>query len=57
MHFDNRSLVLNDEVTLIVLDPAFGARMESNFADDLRYAKGIDAATFSKRRWMEHLAE
>lgn len=57
MNFDNRSLALNDEVTLMVRDPAFGASMDSLFADDLRYAKEIDAAAFARRPWTEHVAE
>jgi cardiolipin synthase len=57
MNFDNRSLALNDEVTLMVLDPAFGARMDSLFTDDLRYSKEIDAASFARRPWTEHVAE
>jgi cardiolipin synthase A/B len=57
MNFDNRSLALNDEVSLLVLDPAFGARMDSIFADDLRYSTEIDAVTFGKRSWTEHVAE
>ena len=57
MNFDNRSLALNDEVTLMVLDPAFGALMDSLFADDLRYSTEIDAATFARRPWTEHVTE
>jgi cardiolipin synthase len=57
MNFDNRSLVLNDEVALLVLDPAFGARMDSMFDDDLRYSTEIDAKEFGKRPWTEHVAE
>jgi cardiolipin synthase len=57
MNFDNRSLALNDEVTLMVLDPAFGAQMDAIFADDLRYSMEIDAGTFARRSWTEHVAE
>ena len=57
MNFDNRSLVLNDEVSLLVLDSAFGARMDSMFDDDLRYSTEIDAKAFGKRPWTEHVAE
>jgi len=57
MNFDNRSLALNDEVTLMVHDTAFGARMDSVFADDLRYAREIDASAFAKRPWTEHVGE
>jgi cardiolipin synthase len=57
MNFDNRSLALNDEVTLMVLDSTFGARMDSLFLDDLRYASPIDAARFRTRPWTERVAE
>ena len=50
-------ITLNDEVTRMVLDPAFGAQMDAIFADDLRYSTEIDAAAFSRRSWTEHLAE
>jgi cardiolipin synthase len=57
MNLDNRSLALNDEVTLMVLDRTFGARMDSVFTDDLRYADEIDRTTFARRPWTEHIAE
>jgi cardiolipin synthase len=57
MNFDNRSLALNDEVTLMVRDSAFGARMDSVFVDDLRYAKEVDTVTFARRPWTEHVGE
>ncbi|HEX6630428.1 MAG TPA: phospholipase D-like domain-containing protein [Gemmatimonadaceae bacterium] len=57
MNFDNRSLALNDEVTLMVLDPAFGQRMDAIFLDDLRHAVEIRAERFARRPWYEHVAE
>jgi cardiolipin synthase len=57
MNFDNRSLALNDEVTLMVLDQGFGARMNAIFEDDLRHAVPIDLASFRARPWTEHVAE
>jgi cardiolipin synthase len=57
MNFDNRSLALNDESTLMVLDSAAGRRMEEVFLDDLRRSKEIDLATFRKRPWTQHLLE
>ena len=57
MNFDNRSLALNDESTLIVLDTAAGRRMEEVFLEDLRASKEIDLATFRRRPWFEHVAE
>ncbi len=57
MNFDNRSLALNDESTLMVLDSAAGQRMESVFMEDLRYAREIDLATFRRRSWIQRVAE
>jgi cardiolipin synthase len=57
MNFDNRSLALNDEVTLLVLDPQFGQQMEEMFRDDLRQAKAVDYAEFRHRPVTEHVKE
>lgn len=57
MNFDNRSLSFNNESNLVVLDPTFGARMDSTFFDDLRYAKEIKLAEFEKRPWTERMLE
>ncbi len=57
MNFDNRSMALNDEATLMVLDPAIGQQMNSIFVDDLHYAEEISAAAFRQRSWIERLAE
>jgi len=57
MNFDNRSLALNDESTLMVLDSTAGKRMETVFHDDLRDAKEIDLATFRRRPWTQRIAE
>ena len=57
MNFDNRSLALNDESTLMVLDSAAGRRMEEVFRDDLRDSKRIDLATFRRRPWTRRVAE
>jgi len=57
MNFDNRSLALNDEVTLMVLDREFGRKMEDIFRDDLTRSVAVDPATFSRRSRLEHLKE
>ena len=57
MNFDNRSLALNDEVTLMVLDPEFGRRMDAIFLDDLRHARELTVEQFRQRRWTERMAE
>jgi cardiolipin synthase len=57
MNFDNRSLALNDEVTLMVLDSTAGQRMEAVFFRDLRDAREVDLAGFRRRPWTDRLAE
>jgi len=57
MNFDNRSLALNDEVTLMVLDPKFGQRMEAIFRDDLQHAIAVDPTEFHRRPAFEHVKE
>jgi cardiolipin synthase len=57
MNFDNRSLALNDESTLMVLDSIAGQRMDDVFRDDLRQALEIDLPTFRRRSWFERVAE
>ena len=57
MNFDNRSLALNDESTLMVLDSAAGRRMEEVFLEDLRHSQEIDLAAFRRRPWTRRVAE
>ncbi len=57
MNFDNRSLALNDEATLMVLDPAVGERMQAIFHDDLRRAEEIRLEQFRQRPWTGRIAE
>jgi len=57
MNFDNRSLVLNEEVTLMVLDAGFGQDMNTMFLDDLRHATEITRDEFRKRSWTERVLE
>jgi cardiolipin synthase len=57
MNFDNRSLALNDEATLMVLDRGIGGRMEDVFLDDLRHSEEITVSHFGQRSWLERLAE
>lgn len=60
MNFDNRSLAFNDESNLVVLDPEFGARLDSVFMADLGYAEEIRLETFRQRslrhRFMERFS-
>ena len=57
MNFDNRSLALNDEATLMALDRTIGQQMDQVFLDDLRSSEEITLARFRQRSWLEHVAE
>ena len=57
MNFDNRSMALNDEATLMVLDRALGAQMNRVFFDDLRDAREITVEAFRSRPWLQRIAE
>jgi len=57
MNFDNRSMALNDEATLMVWDPAIGEQMNHIFADDLRHAREVTAETFGRRSWVQRMLE
>ena len=57
MNFDNRSMALNDEATLMVWDPTAGHQMEQVFLEDLRHAQEITAEAFSRRSWFQRVAE
>ena len=57
INFDNRSLALNNETTLVMHDQALGATMDSLFREDLRYAREITLDTFRRRPWTERLLE
>jgi cardiolipin synthase len=56
-NFDNRSLALNDEATLMILDERAGRRMEEIFVDDLRHAEEIRLPDFRRRTYFERVAE
>ena len=49
MNFDNRSMAFNNESNLVVLDSAFGARMDATFLDDLRFSTQITLEEFQRR--------
>lgn len=51
MNFDNRSLAHNNETSLVVLDSAFGARIDQIFLDDLKSAREIQLEQFRRRGW------
>ena len=49
MNIDNRSLALNDEVSVVVFDRRFAAQMDSLFLFDLRSAKELTLRDFERR--------
>ena len=57
INFDNRSLALNDEATLMVQDPRVGQQMDKIFHDDLRHAEEVTLARFRERSWFQRFAE
>jgi cardiolipin synthase len=57
MNFDNRSLVMNDESNLLVLDAGFGATMDSMFMTDLDFAREIRLPDFRGRSVLVRLRE
>lgn len=57
MNFDNRSMALNDESNLMVLDRTVGAEMNRIFLDDLRHAREITLESFRERPWFQRIAE
>ena len=48
-NFDNRSLELNDELSVAVFDPGMTARLESDFEKDLTESKKIDLDSWRSR--------
>ena len=57
INFDNRSLVLNDEATLMILDEGIGSQMTSVFFDDLAHADEITVNGFRQRPWPDRIVE
>jgi cardiolipin synthase len=57
MNFDNRSLALNDEATLLVYDAAFGRQMNEVFAADLKHSREITLDAFRQRSWWQRVLE
>ena len=57
LNFDNRSLALNDEATLMVLDERIGQQMNAIFTEDLRHSEEIVLQRFRQRWWFVRVAE
>ncbi|MEO8248313.1 MAG: cardiolipin synthase [Burkholderiales bacterium] len=56
-NFDNRSLSLNDEANLNVIDAGFGAEQGRIFDDDLKRARRITLADWRNRPMIDKLTE
>ena len=48
-NFDDRSLDINDEASVGLIDPAVAAELEAAFENDLRDCKQLDAESWSRR--------
>ena len=57
MNFDNRSLALNDEAAMMVLDTLAGQRMEEVFLKDMEFAHEILNAEFRQRPRSQRIGE
>ena len=56
-NLDWRSVVFNNEIDAVIIDPGFGAAMEAMFADDLARSVRIDPAAWDRRPLGERLRE
>jgi cardiolipin synthase len=57
MNFDNRSLTLNDESTLMILDETVGNQMNAVFLEDLKHAEEITLERFRQRGRIQRILE
>jgi cardiolipin synthase len=57
MNFDNRSMALNNESTLMVLDQTMGRQMMQIYVDDLHHGEEITLETFRQRSWWQRLVQ
>ena len=56
-NLDWRSVVHNAEVNAIVLDPVFGAQMESVFRADIAASREITLDSWHRRGWLQRVCE
>ena len=57
-NFDDRSLDINDEASVGLIDSGIAARLTAAFENDLRRCKRLDARTWSRRgRWHRMIDE
>jgi cardiolipin synthase len=57
VNFDNRSMVLNDEVAMVARDPACGEALERLFLEDLEHAHEVTLDELRERGALERLKE
>jgi cardiolipin synthase len=57
LNFDNRSLALNNESNLVMLDASLGNAMTAMFFSDLEHAVEIKLETFTRRPFTERMLE
>jgi cardiolipin synthase A/B len=57
LNFDNRSLAMNEETSLLVHDPAIGAALETVFQEDLERSVEITPEAFARRGTMDRIKE
>lgn len=57
INFDNRSMVLNDEITLLVRDREFGNELEDLFLEDLEYSREVSLEEFRRRSRLDRVKE
>ncbi|WP_229519264.1 cardiolipin synthase [Massilia rhizosphaerae] len=56
-NIDRRSFIHNYELNVVVMDPAFGASMESAFNEDLRDSKEVTLERWQHRPWSDRIKE
>jgi cardiolipin synthase A/B len=56
-NIDRRSFIHNYELNVVVMDPAFGAAMESAFNEDLRDSKEVLLSRWRHRPWSDRIKE
>ncbi|MFS2026835.1 cardiolipin synthase [Massilia sp. CT11-137] len=56
-NIDRRSFIHNYELNVVVIDPAFGAAMESAFNEDLRDSKEVTLERWRHRPWSDRIKE
>lgn len=56
-NFDDRSLDINDEASVGLVDPGIAAQLKAAFEADLRHCKRLDARTWSQRSVWHKLAD